>query len=191
MPSEPLLQLAFLTGQSDPGRCALSPQQRAFGHALLARGRRLQPHNFPYCADTPPHEPTPLWRAAWHNGTQHLGSHRCGFASRHRAPVLRMLQAAPHTVLLAGSCGLQLLTNLSLDHEALQRVSVLAYGPVARRAPACARLLTVAGKSDWITRLGYGHAMLQIRCGHMDYLAQPEMLALARRFIAEVEAGLE
>ena len=184
----PRLQLAFLTGQSDPRCCALSPQQQAFGEALLAPGRLLQPQNFPYSTDTPPHASTPLWRASWHNCAQYVGSRRPGFAQRHRTSVLQMLQTAPYTALLAGSCGLELLANLALPAEALQRISVLAYGPVARHAPACARLLTVVGQADWISRLGHIRAMQHIACGHMDYLTQPALLAIARRFVAEVEA---
>jgi hypothetical protein len=192
MPSEPAprLQIAFLTGQSEPRSCALSPQQIAFGQALLAPGRLLQMQNFPYRQDSPAHAPVPLWRASWNNSRQHLASRGPGFARSHRAAVVQMLQAAPHTLLLAGSCGSELLANLALPPEALQRISLLAYGPVARRMPACARLLTVRGQQDWISRWGFGAAMQSIACGHMDYLAQPAFLTLASHFVAEVEACL-
>lgn len=192
MPSDPLvrLQLAFLTGQSNPQCCALSAQQAHFGQALLGPGRVLRLQNFPYQEATPAHAPVALWRASWHNAAQYLSSRRPGFVRRYRDAVLQMLDATPHTLVLSGSCGLELLANLMLPADALQRISLLAYGPVARRAPACARLLTVAASADWISRWGYGPAMRSIAGGHMDYLAQPELLALVQRFAAEVEAGL-
>ena len=139
----PRLQLAFLTGQSNPSCCALSPAQQTFGQALLAPGRVLHPRNFPYWPDTPAHQATPLWRASWYNTAHYLRSRRPDFAQRHAQDVLRLLADASHTVLLTGSCGLELLANLHLPPEASRQISVLAYGPVARRTPACAQLLSV------------------------------------------------
>jgi len=184
------LQLAFMTGQSNPRCCALSAQQQAFGEALLAPGRGLRMQNFPYRDESSEHTPVPLWRASWHNTAQYLESRRTGFVRSYHNAVLKMLSAAPHTLLLAGSCGLELLTNLALPADARLRISVLAYGPVSRRVPDCARLLTVAGSRDWISRIGYGRAMRSVACGHLDYLTQAEILALAQRFAAEVEAVL-
>ena len=185
-PAAPL-QLAFLTGQSDPRCCALSPAQQAFGEALLAPGRWLQPLNFPYRQHPAPHAPVPLLRASWHNGRQYLLSRRASFAQQHQSDLQALLQNAPHTVLLAGSCGLELLANLGLPDKTLARVSVFAYGPVARRAPAVARLQTVAGRQDWIARLGWRGAATPVRGGHLDYLRQPEVLALARNFVDHVQ----
>lgn len=183
------LQLAFLTGQSDPRCCALSPVQQAFGEALLAPGRWLHPQNFPYRQDSPPHRPVPLLRASWHNGTQYLLSRRAAFARQHRDRVLALLDKAPHTVLLAGSCGLELLNNLGLPAAALARVSVFAYGPVARHAPAVARLQTVTGRWDGVSRLGWRGATVPVRGGHLGYLQQAGVLALARHFVDDVQAA--
>lgn len=184
------LQLAFLTGQSDPARCALSPAQRAFGEALLAPGRWLQPLNFPYRPDAAPHRAVPLLRASWHNGRQYLMSRRSTFAQQHRHGLQAMLQNAPHTVLLAGSCGLELLANLALPPDSLDRISVFAYGPVARRAPAVAALEVVVGDGDWMSRLGWPGVATRVRSGHLGYLDQPAVLALARRFVDDTEAQL-
>lgn len=193
MPSErePVrLQLAFLTGQSDPGGWSLSPLQARFGQALLAAGRRLHPTNFPYREPCPPHRPVPLLAASWHNTRMVLASRRSDFGPRHRDGVLRLLEAAPHTVVLAGSCGLELLANLRLPAQALARVSVFAYGPVARGAPEVARLQVVCGRSDWISRLGWRGPALRVPGGHLGYLSHPEVLAYARGFVAAVEASL-
>ncbi|WP_295516187.1 hypothetical protein [uncultured Stenotrophomonas sp.] len=181
------LQLAFLTGQSDPARCALSPQQRAFGQALLAPGRVLHPCNFPYDAATPDHQPAALLAASWHNTRHYLRSRHPGFAATHGPALAQLLQAAPHTLLLAGSCGLELLANLELPPALAQRCSVLAYGPVARRAPRVAQLQVLVGRQDWVSRLGWRGARQWIDSGHMDYLQQPAVLAIARELAARLQ----
>ncbi len=101
-----------------------------------------------------------------------------------------MIRATPHAVLLAGGCGLELLSNLHLRAEVLQRISVFAYGPVTRCAPACAHLLTVIGDADWISCLGHGSATVRVPAGHLDYLQCTELLTLVQRFVAEVEVAL-
>ena len=184
------VQLAFLTGQSDPKRCALSPAQQAFGQALLAPGRRLHPANFPYWPDSPAHQHSPLPRASWHNARQFLRSRQAAFATRHRDTVTALLRGAPHTVLLAGSCGLELLLNLDLPADLLDRTSVFAYGPVARRAPAVARLQAVVGRLDPIARLGWRGPAVLVPGGHLAYLRSGTTLDLARRFVDVVEASL-
>lgn len=181
------LQIAFLCGQSDPARCALSPVQQQFGQALLAPGRRLHPCNFPYTAQTPPFHRVSLLSASWHNSRQYLHARRPGFAQRHAAALTDLLHAAPHTLLLAGSCGLELLANLQLPAELAQRISVFAYGPVARQAPAAARLQALVGRQDWISRLGWRGPRHWVRSGHMDYLQQAPVLAQAHAFIATIE----
>lgn len=183
----PQLQLAFLTGQSDPARCALSPLQRAFGDALLAPGRVLHPCNFPYDAATPDHRPTALLAASWHNSRHYLRSRRPGFAAAHAPALAQLLHAAPHTLLLVGSCGLELLANLTLPPALAQRCSVLAYGPVARRAPAVAHLQVLVGRQDWISRLGWRGARQWVDSGHMEYLQQPDVLTIARDLAARLQ----
>ena len=185
--TRPQLQLAFLTGQSDPARCALSPLQRAFGEALLAPGRVLQPCNFPYDAATPDHQPAALLAASWHNARHYLRSRRPGFAAAHAPALAQLLQAAPHTLLLVGSCGLELLANLDLAPALAQRCSVLAYGPVARRAPAVAHLQVLVGRQDWVSRLGWRGTRQWVDSGHMDYLQQPAVLGIARALAARLQ----
>lgn len=186
--AEGRLQVAFLTGQSDPGCCALSPVQQDFLQRLRRPGRRLLALNFPYREDSPPHAPVPLLWASWRNAALYLRSRRPSFAEQYRGPVTALLARAPHTVLLAGSCGLELLANLQLPPAWLARVSVFAYGPVARSAPAC-RLLSVRGQGDWISRGLYrGRVDAQVRAGHMDYLQQDAVWRLCDRFIDEVAA---
>ncbi|MGE6332858.1 hypothetical protein [Stenotrophomonas sp. NPDC077659] len=181
------LQLAFLTGQSDPARCALSPVQRAFGEALLAPGRTLHPCNFPYDAATPEHRPAALLAASVHNSRHYLRSRQPAFSAAHAPAMTRLLQAAPHTLLLVGSCGLELLANLDLPPALMQRCSVLAYGPVARRAPVVAHLQVLVGRRDWVSRLGWRGTRQWIDSGHMDYLQQPAVRAIASELAARLQ----
>ncbi|MEG1124991.1 MAG: hypothetical protein RSE62_22980, partial [Citrobacter sp.] len=95
-----------------------------------------------------------------------------------------MLASASHTLLLSGSCGLELFNQLHLLPEWLARVSVFAFGPVAGRRPDCHHLL-VQGDQDWISRCWFRQADQRIACSHMNYLEQPQLAALCRRFIAD------
>jgi hypothetical protein len=183
------LQIAFLTGQSDPSGSALAPPQEAFLDALPTPDHWKVRVNFPYPEATPPHRPTPLPRASWNNSRQVLASRGPAFAESFRPPVLALLARAERTLLLAGSCGLELLANLDLPARALERLHVFAYGAVARRRPAC-DLRQVRGRRDWIakalSRIDLGPADAWVACGHLDYLNDPEVLALCRAFLQEI-----
>jgi hypothetical protein len=188
------LQIAFLTGQSDPYGSALSPQQERFLDALPAPDDWKVRVNFPYPAATPPHRPTPLLRASWNNSCQVLASRRDGFAARFRPPVLALLGRAERTFLLAGSCGLELLANLDLPARELGRLHVFAYGAVSRRRPAC-DLRQVRGRRDWVakgmSRLDLGPDDAWIAGGHLGYLENPEVLALCSDFLNEAIGARE
>ena len=184
MPCEPApLRIAFLTGRSDPARCGLSAQQQAFLDALAGPGRSTVECNFPYAAPRSGHVPVALPLAACRNAGDYIGSRRAAFARRHRALVMGALDGPGGTVVLAGSCGLELLANLQLPADLRARLHVFAYGPVARRAPEVARLLCVQGRTDWISRLGWRGPVQRVDAGHMDYLRQPEVLRLCEAFI--------
>lgn len=175
------LQVAFLTGQSDPGRCALSPSQAAFLNALELPEGAAVPWNFPY-QPGPEHRPTPLWLASLRNGSMYLASRRPAFREQHREPVLKLLAGAERTVFLAGSCGPELLANLNLPQADLERCRLFAYGPVGRKLPACPAVL-VQGRSDWLSRWYFRRVDHRIDAGHMDYLESPDALRLCREFI--------
>ncbi|MEN4903880.1 hypothetical protein [Luteimonas sp. TWI1437] len=178
------VRIAFLTGRSDPARCALSPQQAAFLDTLRGPGRDLLPCNFPYTASRAGHVAVPLPLAALRNAGDYLVARRPAFARRHGAAVAAALDGGGAVVVLAGSCGLELLANLRLPVGLAQRLHVFAYGPVARRAPDVARLLCVRGRGDWISRLGWRGPALPVGGGHLDYLQRPEVRALCADFVA-------
>lgn len=182
----PPLQILFLTGRSDPASAALSPVQTAFLDALPVPDAWKVRVNFPYPGVTPPFRDTPLLLASWRNGRQFLASRRPDFAARHRAPVQARVAAAERTFVLAGSSGTELLINLELPAVALGRLHVFAYGPVARRPPACDHRF-VQGHHDWISRAWFPRGAARVAAGHMDYLTAPEVFRLCVDYLGEVQ----
>ncbi len=183
------LQLAFLTGRSDPRCCALGPSQRSFLAAVAAPGAVKVALNFPYDPSSAPHRPVPLWRASLANGWQYFVSRRPAFAQRYAPAVQALIDGAERTVLFAGSCGLELFANLepALPAPTLARVELLAYGPVARRRPSC-RSVLVQGRSDGISRAFFAAREVDVRIpgGHLDYLGRPELLAVAQQLVERI-----
>ncbi len=190
MRSELELQAAFITGQSDPASCALSPAQTQFLRRLCADGVSAVPRNFPYRDTGSEFRPTPLLRAACNNARQHLRSRQAAFAAAHRASVETLLAGAAHTIFLAGSCGLELLANLALDDPWPTRFSVFAYGPGARARPACRLRMIVRGRRDWLSRAYAGTTDRWTQCGHLDYLERDDVLAHCREFVRAVVSAL-
>lgn len=168
------LALAFCTGQSRPGRTALSPAQASFLEALPLAGVERIPVNFPYHADPAPHLEAPLLRASVANGLQYLRSRSPGFRERYRPALEAVFEDYAQIVLLAGSCGLELLRNLELSPAFRRRCHVFAYGPVARGRIECASLCLVQGGADLLSRWYFREVDHRIPGGHLAYLEQPE-----------------
>lgn len=186
------LQIAFLTGQSDPESCALSMQQRHFLLQLQGPGRRLIDCNYPYRSASPTYRHMPLWRASVSNARQYLAARAARVADADRMRVVALLEQAPTTVLLAGSCGLQLLTALRLSQALRTRLAVFAYGPVCNAPAAFGQLHVVQGSGDWISRaLFAGAPDLMPACGHLHYLRDAAVLAECQAFIAQVEQAVQ
>ncbi|SOU00646.1 Hypothetical Protein LMG19146_02163 [Xanthomonas arboricola pv. fragariae] len=186
------LQIAFLTGQSDPESCALSMQQQHFLQQLQGPGRRLIDCNYPYRSASPTYRHMPLWRASVSNAHQYLAARAARVADADRMRVVALLEQAPTTVLLAGSCGLQLLTALQLPLALRTRLAVFAYGPVCNAPATFGQLCVIQGSGDWISRaLFAGAPDLMPACGHLHYLRDAAVLAECQAFIARVEQAVQ
>ncbi len=172
--------IAFFTGQSRPGCCALSPEQAWFLEQLAEDGRELVRLNFPYREDSAAFQDVSLVTASWRNGLGYLASRRAEFAKRHRAEVSALIAKAEDVWFLAGSSGLELFNNLGLDEAEERKCRLICYGPVARRRPRFARALIVQGTRDWLSRVYFRGERPVLRCGHMGYLRDPGFLALCR-----------
>lgn len=181
--------VTFLTGQSDPGRNALSAEQSAFLDSLaLPEGERL-PLNFPWDHETAPHRDVSLAQATVANVAQFLGARRARFGARHRADLERLLARTEHLVLLAGSCGLELLRAIDPPREAWPRLHVFAYGPVAWARPEWHCHL-VGGRRDPISRAFFTRPDTLVDADHMSYLREPVVRDEALAFLARVDARI-
>ncbi|CAD7382732.1 hypothetical protein [Xanthomonas arboricola] len=186
------LQIAFLTGQSDPESCALSMQQQHFLQQLQGPGRRLIDCNYPYRSASPTYRHMPLWRASVSNARQYLAARAARVADADRMRVVALLEQAPTTVLLAGSCGLQLLTALQLPLALRTRLAVFAYGPVCNAPATFGQLCVIQGSGDWISRaLFAGAPDLTPACGHLHYLRDATVLVECQAFLAQVEQAVQ
>lgn len=188
--NEERIIVAFLTGQSDPRTNALSPVQRGFLDRSPVPPEQRLDLNFPYQPAGEWRE-TDLLRASFSNARQYLSSRRPPFAERHSVPFQQTFGSAGKVILLAGSCGLELLVNLRLPDGFLRRLHVFAYGPVSRSLPRCASLVTVRGNRDVISGRWHRRVDHIISCGHMDYLETAETMALFSAFYRRVTGGGE
>jgi hypothetical protein len=183
----PKVQIAFFTGRSNPDSCALSPIQRAFLERLGGPDRLLVSYNFPYVLTDRPYEATGLLRASLNNYREFRESRGRPYRQRYRPVVKALLERAPRTVFLAGSCGLELLSNLQLDLEALARTFVFAFGPVARALPDCHRVV-VQGRKDWLSRWFVASPDFDVDCGHLDYLRDEQVHQICEALVRRVAA---
>lgn len=179
------LQVAFITGRSRPDCWRLSPQQTAFLEKLNLPLAQKVGVNFPWQNQSECHyQDVGLLRGSVNNAREYLGSRHSDFIRRYRPSALALFERAERTLLLSGSCGLEVFNNLHLPAEILMRVSLFAYGPVARKRPGCHHLL-VQGDRDHISRLWFSQVDTRIESGHMDYLTRPGLPELCRQFLAE------
>ena len=147
--TRPPLQVALLTGRSDPRSSALTPVQARFLEALRDPDVAIVPTNFPWPAPEAPASDgadpadgharapsVPLLVASVRNAAQYFGSRKRTWAARHRPALESLVGRSDHTILVCGSCGLELLSNLGADPATLARIDVLANRPRGARATA-------------------------------------------------------
>lgn len=172
---------AFITGHSLPGCTGLSTDQLDFQQrSELPVGRWLS-NNFPY-HETSPFRPPNLIRASFNNSRHYYFSRFGSFRDRHRDHVVGIFSAYEKVILLAGSCGLELLNNLELPGDTRRRLHIFSYGAVSRKLPDTASHLMVQGSRDFISRIFHRHADHRYSSSHMDYLRSPETLRLFNSF---------
>ena len=188
-----LPRIAFLTGRSDPNRCALSPLQRATLDTLAADAcdLSLAALNFPWDEHSAPWRPVPLLRASLANAQQYIAARSGRIANLSPESIERarnQLRISPRTLLLIGSCGLSLLDPLIAPFDAAQRarLRVIAYGGVAPRWPQHVEGVHLRGHRDRIAAWfgpADGPAVRVVAHGHMDYLEGEAIVAAAREFL--------
>ena len=141
--------------------------------------------NFPYHATFAFPERFHLLRASLNNIGHFLFSQLSMFRSQHRPAVVELFARYDRIILLATSCGLELLRNLQLPAEVRQRVHVFACGPVSLGLPEVASCLMIQGEDDVISRCFHWRVRHRFPCSHMGYLLAPETLRLFDQFCRE------
>lgn len=173
---------AFLTGHSVRGCTGLSREQLDFQRRSDVPHDQWLAHNFPYHETFSFPEPVGIVRASLNNTAHVLASCLPSGGIRHRDQVSAIFRRHDAVILLAGSCGLELLNNLQLPDEILGRIHVFAFGPVSRRLPRAASHVVVQGTGDLYSRLFHRRPDHRVSCGHMDYLRSREVLDLFNKF---------
>ena len=169
-------RVALLTGQSSFVSSALSPAQISFLRAVAPAGASVLEMGFPFDSSFfgEGFREAGMAGASWRNAPQvgwALGSER--FRGIVRARLEMLSRAAARTILITGSCGLQL-ANLGWPGE------VVALGPACfgeLRVRAC----VVRGRRDGWSRLFYrGPVDLECGCGHLEYWDSTEVRELVK-----------
>jgi hypothetical protein len=178
--------VGFITGHSVRGCTGLSHEQREFQRRSAVPQANWLQHNFPWQETFPFPEPFRLLSASLNNVRHYFRSRTPGFRDQHRPEVLARFAQYDAVILLAGSCGLELLNNLELPAEMRQRLHVFAYGPVSRCRPEAASSFLVQGRGDVISRAFHRHVDARFPCPHMGYLESAETLRLFDAFYRRV-----
>jgi hypothetical protein len=172
---------AFITGHSVRGCTGLSADQFDFLRRSELPDEQWLPCNFPYHETFPFRSPN-LIRASLNNSCHYYFSRFSGFRDRHRDQVIGIFSGYEKVILLAGSCGLELLNNLELPDDIRSRLHVFSYGAVSRELPDTASHLMVRGSQDFISRIFHRHADHCYASSHMGYLRSPETMRLFNSF---------
>ena len=169
-------RVALLTGQSSFVSSALSPVQVSFLRAVAPAGASVLEMGFPFDSSFlgDGFREAGMATASWRNARQvgwALGSAR--FRGIVRARLEMLFGAASRTILIAGSCGLQL-ANLGWPGE------VVALGP-ACLGMLRVRAYVVRGRGDGWSRLLYrGRVDRACGCGHLGYWESEEVREIVR-----------
>ena len=178
--------VGFITGHSVRSCTGLSHEQRDFQQRSAVPPENWLQHNFPWQETFPFPEPFRLLSASWNNLRHYVESRTPAFREQHRSEVAARFVRYDAVILLAGSCGLELLNNLELAVETRQRLHVFAYGPVSRCMPEVASSFLVQGRRDVISRVFHRDVDARFPCPHMGYLAADETLRLFDAFYRRV-----
>lgn len=183
-------KIAILSGLSDPSTCALSKVQRKFLDALETPASTKVFRNFPWIeADDVRPEP-PILRASWQNVRQYLGAERPAFVAQARRHWRALRESTDARLILALSCGFEILRHLIDEYDDPETLTILALGPVARAWPdfPCTLLY---GSRDPIARVFSPRwsSTLPSRIidiptvGHLDYFGNADVLRIANELL--------
>lgn len=159
----------FLTGQSHRQSCGLSPAQSNVANIIQQQGASISELNFPYNEQLTDFKLANIVQASVNNAQQFLICYNKRFTQQYSDKLIAQLQDHDKYLILAGSCGLHIFNHLTLPQTLLDKIHIIAYGPVAHKTAATKTQL-IQGTQDWISKIFFKQVDLQVPCGHMDYL---------------------
>jgi hypothetical protein len=184
------LKVAFFTGLSNPASCCLSwPYQQFMAQLDCPEVWKLY-LNFPYIPSAEDEEKVGILQASWANSWQFLRAR----SPRYRQAVQRhfsnLLASTDQLFLLVGSCGLEILNQAWPETIVQDRVSVVAFGPVAYRCPWTTCTL-IQGDQDAISRFFFREVeVLLPEVGHMDYVDNSQFFEWVNQALARTISTL-
>lgn len=193
LPHTPL-KVAFLTGLSNPASCCLSRSYQQFMAQLDCPEAWKLYLNFPYIPSAEDEEKVGILQASWANGWQFLRARSPHYRQAAQRHLNHLLASADRLFLLVGSCGLEILNQAwpnampnAIDPD---RVSIVAFGPVAYRRP-WATCTLIQGDQDGISRLFFREVEVILpNLGHMDYVYDPRFFDLVSQALARTLSTL-
>ncbi len=188
-------RLLLLTGQSNLRSSPLTTAQADFLTSLADLPIEVALTGFPFDGASASNPPVGLLEACLQNARQYLWARREPAYGRAVARALQpiLASASRGTLLVTGSCGLQILEAAwpHLQRTPEVRIEVLALGPVGS-APRFdgVGFRAVQGTADLWSRLLYRAPIAcQTICGHMDYwhdaVARDALRTSAERLLLE------
>jgi len=177
-------KVVLLSGLSDPATCALSAVQRQFLAALRVPETWKVYWNFPYvpCPESRP-LPPPLWRASWHNLRQFVLASRQAYRRAARRHWEALRSSTEDLVVIALSCGLEIVNACLSDVGGCPRVRLVALGPVAWRIPRIPHVL-IQGERDYISKVFFRKVdMVLPGVGHLAYFQHPRVLHFVNEYL--------
>lgn len=178
------VKVAILSGLSDPATCALTAVQQRFLDALDVPADWKVRLNFPYVPScSTPRPAPPLWRASMQNLRQFLIAGRVEYrqaAHRHWESLRRSCE---HVVIVALSCGYEIIRQCLRIPATLAPSHVIALGPVGWQS-ATFSCTFVQGSRDYLSKCFFRAADIVLPgLGHIGYLEHPRVIQLTNELL--------
>lgn len=180
------MKIAFITGLSTWGNHSLSPEQTSFLNSLQTEENNKIYCNFPYTNNVKKYKHTNVVLASFSNALQYFLS-RTKWIENKSTQLKHIIKENDKVLLLAGSCGLELLNNIKFSKEEKEKIHIIAYGAVARKIPDFQYLTLIQGKKDFIARIWIHIYDIKIEGHHMNYLESKEFLDFVNSYVEKME----
>lgn len=178
------MKIAFMTGLSDFNNTSLSHLQNKFLSKLDVDNNDKIYLNFPYEKTNKRVENVNIITASISNAIQYF-LFRTKWLLKKESKLKEIINNEDKVILLVGSCGLEIIRNLSLSEEEKNKLFIISYGGVSKQKPKYKNLLLIQGDDDWIARLFIKECDIKVKSNHMNYLESEEFFNLVNNKVKE------